>query len=38
VFVIKGQTLEEHWDYIDRSFQSPEGANLILDDGGDATL
>ncbi|MDA8906823.1 adenosylhomocysteinase [Planktomarina temperata] len=38
VFAIKGQTLEEHWDYLDRSFQFPEGANLILDDGGDATL
>jgi len=38
VFAIKGQTLEEHWDYLDRSFMFPEGANLILDDGGDATL
>ena len=38
VFAIKGQTLEDHWDYLDRSFQFPEGANLILDDGGDATL
>ncbi|MGY9049811.1 MAG: adenosylhomocysteinase [Rhodobacterales bacterium] len=38
VFAIKGQTLVEHWDYLDRSFQFPEGANLILDDGGDATL
>ncbi len=38
VFAIKGQTLTEHWDYLDRSFQFPEGANLILDDGGDATL
>jgi len=38
VFAVKGQTLEEHWDYLDRSFQFPEGANLILDDGGDATL
>ena len=37
VFAIKGQTLEEHWDYLDRSFMFPEGANLILDDGGDAT-
>ncbi|MEJ2030550.1 MAG: adenosylhomocysteinase, partial [Maritimibacter sp.] len=35
---IKGQSLEEHWDYLDRSFQFPEGANMILDDGGDATL
>jgi len=38
VFAIKGQTLEEHWDYLDRSFLFPEGANMILDDGGDATL
>ena len=38
VFAIKGQTLTEHWDYLDRSFQFPEGANMILDDGGDATL
>ncbi|QPH52329.1 adenosylhomocysteinase [Pontivivens ytuae] len=38
VFAVKGQSLEEHWDYLDRSFQFPEGANMILDDGGDATL
>ncbi|SOH94750.1 adenosylhomocysteinase [Monaibacterium marinum] len=38
VFAIKGQTLVEHWDYLDKSFMFPEGANLILDDGGDATL
>ncbi|MFU1478377.1 adenosylhomocysteinase [Roseovarius sp. C7] len=38
VFAIKGQSLEEHWDYVDKSFMFPEGANLILDDGGDATL
>lgn len=38
VFAVKGQTLEEHWDYLDRSFLFPEGANMILDDGGDATL
>ena len=38
VFAIKGQSLEEHWDYLDRSFQFEEGPNLILDDGGDATL
>ncbi len=38
VFAVKGQSLEEHWDYLDRSFMFPEGANLILDDGGDATL
>ena len=38
VFAIKGQSLEEHWDYLDRSFLFPEGPNMILDDGGDATL
>ncbi|KAG1715199.1 Adenosylhomocysteinase [Nymphon striatum] len=38
VFAIKGQSLVEHWDYLDKSFMFPEGANLILDDGGDATL
>ncbi|MDD8021563.1 MAG: adenosylhomocysteinase [Paracoccaceae bacterium] len=38
VFAVKGQTLVEHWDYLDRSFQFAEGANMILDDGGDATL
>ncbi|MGD9862947.1 MAG: adenosylhomocysteinase [Pseudodonghicola sp.] len=39
VFAIKGETLEEYWDYADRIFQFDEGgANMILDDGGDATL
>ena len=44
VFAIKGETLEEYWDYIDRIFAwGPNGsctetANLILDDGGDATM
>lgn len=38
VFAIKGQTLEEHWDYLDKSFQFADGPNMILDDGGDATL
>ena len=38
VFAIKGQSLEEHWDYLDRSFMFPDGPNMILDDGGDATL
>ena len=38
VFAIKGQSLEEHWDYLDRSFQFKNGPNMILDDGGDATL
>jgi adenosylhomocysteinase len=38
VFAIKGQTLEEHWDYLDKSFLFDDGPNMILDDGGDATL
>ena len=38
VFAVKGQSLEEHWDYLDKSFAFAEGANMILDDGGDATL
>ncbi|MCH8467504.1 MAG: adenosylhomocysteinase, partial [Roseinatronobacter sp.] len=38
VFAIKGETLEEYWDYTDRIFHFPDGANMILDDGGDATL
>ncbi len=39
VFAIKGETLPEYWDYADRIFHFPEGgANMILDDGGDATL
>ena len=39
VFAIKGETLEEYWDYCDRIFMFEEGgANMILDDGGDATL
>jgi adenosylhomocysteinase len=38
VFAIKGQTLEEHWDYLDKSFMFSDGPNMILDDGGDATL
>lgn len=38
VFAIKGQTLEEHWHYLDKSFMFPDGPNMILDDGGDATL
>ena len=39
VFAIKGETLEEYWDYADRIFHFKEGgANLILDDGGDATM
>ena len=38
VFAVKGQTLEEHWDYLDKSFLFDGGPNMILDDGGDATL
>jgi len=38
VFAIKGQSLVEHWDYLDKSFMFADGPNLILDDGGDATL
>ncbi len=44
VFAYKGETLEEYWDYTHRIFEWPghetagKGANMILDDGGDATL
>jgi adenosylhomocysteinase len=40
VFAVKGETLEEYWEYVDRILEWPGGetANLILDDGGDATL
>jgi adenosylhomocysteinase len=39
VFAIKGETLEDYWAYCDRIFHFEEGgANMILDDGGDATL
>jgi adenosylhomocysteinase len=40
VFAIKGETLEEYWDYSDRIFQWADGGatNMILDDGGDATM
>ncbi|KFE33445.1 S-adenosyl-L-homocysteine hydrolase [Thioclava atlantica] len=39
VFAIKGETLEEYWSYTDKIFQFEEGTcNMILDDGGDATL
>ncbi|MEZ5887790.1 MAG: adenosylhomocysteinase [Paracoccaceae bacterium] len=41
VFAIKGETLAEYWEYTDRIFQfGGEGGtcNMILDDGGDATL
>ena len=39
VFAIKGETLAEYWSYTDQIFQFEEGTcNMILDDGGDATL
>ena len=39
VFAIKGETLEDYWTYTDKIFQFEDGTcNMILDDGGDATL
>jgi len=40
VFAYKGETLVEYWDYTHRIFEWAEGgtSNMILDDGGDATL
>jgi adenosylhomocysteinase len=40
VFAIKGETLEDYWDYAARIFDwgSDTTANMILDDGGDATM
>ncbi|WP_058615440.1 adenosylhomocysteinase [Tepidimonas taiwanensis] len=44
VFAFKGETLEQYWDYTHRIFEfgpagaPDEGPNMILDDGGDATL
>ncbi|SHN68274.1 adenosylhomocysteinase [Duganella sacchari] len=45
VFAIKGETLDEYWEYTHRIFEWPNDAagnpvysNMILDDGGDATL
>jgi len=40
VFATKGETLAEYWDYTHRIFEWPDGGytNMILDDGGDATL
>ncbi|MGB3627716.1 MAG: adenosylhomocysteinase [Henriciella sp.] len=40
VFAHKGETLEEYWDFADKIFEWPNGetVNLILDDGGDATM
>jgi len=40
VFAVKGETLTDYWDYTHRIFEWPDGghSNMILDDGGDATL
>ena len=40
VFAIKGETLEEYWDYVIRIFDwgQDQTCNMILDDGGDATM
>ncbi len=45
VFAVKGETLADYWDYTHRIFEfggkkgtAAEGPNMILDDGGDATL
>ena len=40
VFAVKGENLTEYWEYTDSIFQWPDGGttNMILDDGGDATM
>src|SRR6201993_4052689 len=40
VFAWKGESLEDYWEYTHRIFDWPDGgySNMILDDGGDATL
>ncbi|CAN5413647.1 adenosylhomocysteinase [soil metagenome] len=40
VFAVKGESLEEYWDYTHKIFEWADGGapNMILDDGGDATL
>ena len=40
VFAYKGESLEEYWEYTHKIFEWPNGqfSNMILDDGGDATL
>ncbi|CCQ75065.1 adenosylhomocysteinase [Magnetospira sp. QH-2] len=40
VFAVKGETLEDYWDYTHKIFEWADGGtpNMILDDGGDATL
>ena len=40
VFAVKGESLTDYWDYTDKIFQWTDGgfSNMILDDGGDATM
>jgi adenosylhomocysteinase len=40
VYAVKGETLTEYWEYTDKIFQWTDGglSNMILDDGGDATM
>jgi adenosylhomocysteinase len=38
VFAFKGESLEEYWGFTHKIFDFDGGANMILDDGGDATL
>ena len=40
VFAVKGESLEDYWEYSHKIFSWPDGkpSNMILDDGGDATL
>src|ERR1044071_4488468 len=40
VFAFKGESLDQYWEYTHRVFEWPDGgfSNMILDDGGDATL
>jgi adenosylhomocysteinase len=40
VFAVKGESLEDYWNYTHKIFEWPDGgySNMILDDGGDATL
>ena len=40
VFAIKGETLEQYWEFTHRIFEWQDGgySNMILDDGGDATM
>jgi len=38
VFAVKGESMEDYWEYSHKILEFPEGPNMILDDGGDATL